>query len=101
MIVEQRSVLKLMAERTRAGKLTSYRSLVRELGLSPEAACGHLKRLWRERLIESSDRPDRFRDRLGPGESIRDMRFELSARGRERLRWYREKEEGDEGDWFS
>ena len=38
MIVEQKSVLKLMAERTRASKLTSYRSLVRELGLSPEAA---------------------------------------------------------------
>jgi DNA-binding transcriptional ArsR family regulator len=100
MIVEQRSVLKLMAERTRAGKLTSYRSLVRELGLSPEAACGHLKRLWRERLIESPDRPERFRYRPEPGESVRDLRFELSARGRERLRWYREKE-NDEGGWFS
>jgi DNA-binding transcriptional ArsR family regulator len=100
MIVEQRSVLKLIAERTRAGKLTSYRSLVRELGLSPEAACGHLKRLWRERLIESSDRAERFRYRLEPGEGIRDLRFELADRGRERLRWYREKE-NDEGDWFS
>jgi DNA-binding MarR family transcriptional regulator len=101
MIVEQRSVLKLIAERTRAGKPTSYRSLVRELGLSVEAACGHLKRLWRERLIESSDRPERFRYRLEPGESMRDLRFELSDRGRERLRWYREKEEKDEGGWFS
>jgi hypothetical protein len=101
MIVEQRSVLKLMAERTRAGKLTSYRSLVRELGLSPDAACGHLKRLWRERLIESCDRPERFRYRLEPGESIRDLRFELSARGSQRLRWYRKRDERDGGDWFS
>ena len=101
MIVEQKSVLKLMAERTRASKLTSYRSLVRELGLSPEAACGHLQRLWRERLIESPGRPERFRCRLAPGEGIRDLRFALSDRGRERLHWYREKEEKDEEGWFS
>ena len=101
MIVEQRSVLKLIAERARADKLTSYRSLVRELGLSPEAACGHLKRLWRERLIESPERPERSRYRLEQRESIRDLRFELSDRGSARLRWYREKERKDEGDWFS
>src|SRR6266705_7012009 len=98
MIVDQRSVLKLIATRTRAGKSTSYRSLVRELDLSPEAACGHLQRLWRERLIESWGRPKRYRFRLRPGESIRELRFELSDRGKERLRWYRQRDEQEEGD---
>jgi hypothetical protein len=101
MIVDQRSVLKLMAARSRAGKSTSYRSLVRELELSPEAACGHLQRLWRERLIESWGRPESYGFRLGPGESIRELRFELSNRGKERLCWYRHRDEQEEGDWFS
>jgi len=101
MIVDQRSVLKLMAKRTRAGKSTSYRSLVQELEVSPEAACGHLQRLWRERLIETWGRPKGYSFRLGPGESIRELRFELSDRGKERLRWYRQRGAQEEGDWFS
>ena len=79
-------------------KLRRRRQLFSEY---PEAACGHLQRLWRERLIESPGRPERFRCRLEPGEGIRDLRFALSDRGRERLHWYREKEEKNEGDWFS
>jgi len=97
---KQREVLNLFAEREREGKATSYRTLVRELDLSPEAACGRLQRLWRERLIESPERPERFGFRLQPGESIRELRFELSARGRERLRWYKREEKKNDGDWF-
>ena len=89
MPVWQKRVLQLIAERSREERATSYRSLVREWGLSDVAACRHLGRLWRERLIETpAARPDRFHFRLEPGESLRDLRFQITARGRERLRWY-------------
>ena len=92
-MVKQEEVLKVVAKRSREGLSTSYRSLGRELDLSDEAACEHLKRLWRERLIRSTMRPPRFKFRLEPGESIRDLRFEIAFRGRERLRWYKERDE--------
>ena len=97
-MVTQEEVLKVIAERTREGLSTSYRILSKELDLSEEAACEHLKRLWRERLIRSTIRPPRYKFRLEPGESIRDLRFDLAARGKERLRWYKERDE--EANWL-
>jgi hypothetical protein len=88
-MVTKREVLELIAERSEGGRSTSYRSLVRRLPLPFEAACGHLERLWRERLIESTTpRLPRFRFRLEPDERIGDLRFWLTERGAERLDWY-------------
>ena len=92
-MVTKRTVLRVIAKRTREGRSTSYRILGRELDLSEEAACEHLKRLWRERLIQSAMRPPRYKFRLEPRESIRDLRFRLTTRGKDHLRWYREKKE--------
>ena len=101
-MVEQREILELIAERTRNAKDTSFRTLVRECDLSPESACGHLKRLWREGLIRTTEFPVRRRLSLGPGESIRNLQFIVSKRGRARLLWYKErdrKEQEEEAGW--
>ena len=98
-MTEQRKILELIHGRTRENRETSFRTLVREFDLSPEAACGHLKRLWREGLIRSAEVPPRRSRSLGPGESIRDLRFHLARRGKARLSWY-ERRDRDEEDWF-
>ena len=88
-MVRKREVLKLIAAKTREGQSTSFRTLVREWEISPENACDHLMRVWRERLIEASTfRPSGYQFRLEPRESIRTLRFEIARRGRGRLRWY-------------
>ena len=93
-MVKQREVLGFIARQTRDGKVTSFEDVVDGFDLHPVAACDHLKRLWRERLIESAvSRPPRFRYRMLPGESIRGLRFRLSSRGNKRLEWYRCQEE--------
>ncbi len=102
-MVTQRDVLMFLAERTEHGKSFSYEDLVHEFSLSEEGICGHLGRLWRDRLIEAIIvRPSRFRFRLQPGESLRTLRFRLAPRGQERLRWYeRQDEKESEGfPWF-
>ena len=89
---DKNQILEFIEKRTREGRTVSFQTLVNLCGLIPETACDYIKRLWRERLIECADRPPRFHFRLGPGESIRDLRFELSERGRERLRWQRDRD---------
>ncbi len=93
-MVTQKKVLKFVATQGGNRQPVSYRELVEEFGLSPEAACGHLERLWRARLIEAlTPRRTRFRFRLEPGENVRELRFRLAGRGQARLRWYRHKED--------
>lgn len=96
-MVTQSRVLKFFEKRVAEGRpALSYEDLVREFPLSPEAACDHLKRLWRERLIEAvTFRPRRFRFRLQAEESLRQLRFRLAGRGQERLAWYREQKENE------
>ena len=97
-MTQQREVLELIAARMRDGMATSFLTLAGEFDMSPESACGHLKRLWREGLIRSTEIPPRRRLSLGPGESIRDLRFKLGRRGQRRLDWYaREDKKRDEG----
>ena len=98
---DKKEILEFINQRTREGRSVSYQTLVQRCGLTPETACDYLKRLWRERLIECADRPPRFHFRQGPGESIRDLRFELSERGRERLKWHREREREEQDEWLS
>jgi len=100
-IVTKREVLELIGKRTQEDKDTSFQTLVSEFWLSPEAARSHLKRLWRDRLVRSTGYPATYRQGLGPGESIRELEFRLSRRGRERLRWYEAKdEEAKEEGWL-
>ena len=101
-MVTQRKVLRFIAEETRQGRSISFKDLVERFDLSPEAACDHLKRLWRERLIEAvTHRPDRFHFRLRPGETIKDLRFRLAPRGQDRLEWYSEREKRMGWPWLS
>ena len=97
----KQETLKVVARRTKEGKQTSFRSLVREFGISDEAACGRLRRLWHERLIECIGyRPAGYEFRIGRGESIRELSYQLSGRGRERLEWYEDQERREkEEDW--
>lgn len=94
----KREVLELIAARSKEGKSSSFRTLARELGVSEDAACSHLKRLWCVGLIKSDEVPSRRRLSLDPGESIRELRFELSGRGRARLDWYARRDERDAED---
>jgi len=94
-MVTQQAVLEFIKNRTDDGRRTGVEAIVKEFWIAPEAAAGHLRRLWRERLIEAaSPRPARFRFRLEPGERIGSLSFQLAARGRRRLDWY---EGGDTG----
>ncbi len=102
-MIGKREVLQLVAERDREGRSTSYRSLVDEFWLSDEAASEHLRRLWRQRLIEpTAAREPEGEHELMPGESIRELRFRPSAKGKERLRFWRRKKkrEAGEGWWW-
>ena len=99
-MVTKREVLELVAERTREGKPTTYRNLPRLVDLSEDAACDHLRRLWQQRLIEcTSERHAGFEFRLETHESVRELEFQLTRRGRRRLRWWREqvKRQREEG----
>jgi hypothetical protein len=88
-MVTQGDVLQFIAARVAARRATGFEGVVESFGLSPEAACDHLKRLWRDRLIVATEpRPPRFHYRLVPGERLQDLRFRMASRGRERLRWY-------------
>jgi DNA-binding transcriptional ArsR family regulator len=87
-MVLQDAVLKVIALFSKAGGSTSYKDLVRAFDLSPEAACGHLERLWQNRLIETtSNRPPRHRFRRLAGERVRGLSFRVTRRGQARLRW--------------
>ena len=93
-MVTQRKVLMFVAKQTRQGRSISVKDLAEAFEFSPEAACDHLERLWRERLIGAiTNRPHRYHFRVRPGESLRDIRFHLAPRGEERLRWYSERDE--------
>lgn len=97
-MVTQEDVLRFIAARTAEVRTVAFAALADTFDLSPEAACDHLKRLWRDRLLATVEaRPRGFQYRLEPGESIRALRFRLAPRGRERLQWYRRQAEGDTG----
>ncbi len=97
----QRDVLTFLASQAAEGHAVTVDDLVREFGVSREAACGRLTRLWRERLIEAvAARPPRFRFRLQPGEAIHALHFRITTRGRQRLRWCERHGEGRDGGWL-
>src|SRR5712671_2504135 len=91
-MVTKNQVLAFVAGRSRQGRAVSCADIAAAfLGISEGAARNHLERLWRARLIESIDeRPPGFRFRPEPGESLRPLRFRLTGRGQERLRYHTE-----------
>ena len=98
-LTNKRDVLRLIGKRTREGKRTSFRALEEELWLSADAACSHLKRLWRERLIRSTEGPSGYQEAARYKTSIRDLTFRISRRGVERLEHWKSLEE--ESQWLS
>jgi hypothetical protein len=94
----KREVLELIAERTSDGLRTSFRRVADGLVISEDAACSHLSRLWRARLIETSDGASAS-DPGVAGTSIRDLRFRISDRGRVRLMWWKERDREREEPW--
>jgi hypothetical protein len=97
-MISQRQILEFLAKHTGDFRSISYEDLETEFNLHPVAATDHLRRLWRERLIDAVPaRPRGFRYRLLPGESFRRLRFRLGSRGRKRLNWYQRHEKPD---WF-
>jgi predicted ArsR family transcriptional regulator len=97
-MVTQQAVLAFIAARTDERRAVGAKHLADEFRLSLEGARGHLRRLWRERLIEtSSPRPPRYRFRLEVGESILLLHFRVAARGRDRLRWYEDPDDDSKG----
>ena len=98
LMVTQRQVLTFVAERSARGRPVGADDVRDKLWLSLDAAAGHLHRLWRERLIQTtSARQAHFRLRLIPGESITSLHFRMTARGHQRLRWYEAEEQAEGG----
>ena len=88
-MVKKSDVLQFIADNSCKGRQASSDDIAVAFGLSPEAACRHLSRLWRDRLvIASTSGEKRSNFRLEPGESMMHFRFYLTRRGRDRLRWY-------------
>jgi hypothetical protein len=95
---KKRAVLELIGKRSEDGKVTSYRTLAREFFISQDAACSHLKRLWRDRLIRSSGHPPTYHEAVRERQSVRDLAFRISRRGVERLQeWARQ---DDDSGWL-
>jgi hypothetical protein len=93
-MVTQEDVLQFIAAQATDGRAVGFERLTEQFGLSTEAACDHLQRLWRDRLIAAVEsRPPRFQYRVVPGEKIRQLSFRIAPRGRERLKWYRRQAE--------
>jgi hypothetical protein len=100
-VVTQRDVLTFFARRAAEGRTVTLQDLAREIWSSQDAGGRHLHRLWRERLLEAvSARPPRFRFRLEPGEGLHSLHFRITARGRQRLRWYERHDDSRDRGWL-
>ena len=97
----QPRVLQLFDRHAQEGRLVTLKDVARELDITDQASADTLERLWRQRLIAAvSVRPPGFKWRRAPDERVRDLRFRLASRGKERLRWWVEKRRGKGGDWW-
>ncbi len=88
-LTNKREVLELIELRTKEKKETTYREVEAELGLSADAACSHLKRLWQARLIKSTEHPGEYREARELRVAVRDTRFRVTRRGIQRLEHWR------------
>lgn len=89
----QPRILRLFANRAREGRPVAFTDVRRELRISQQAAVSTLERLWRLQLIiPVGVRPTGFKWRPAPGEQVAALRFRLTDRGEERLRWWKEQD---------
>ncbi len=93
-MISNREILDFVAREFRRNCPATVERVAEEFGLSPAAAADHLRRLWKDRLIEADQfRPRGFKFRPKLGESLSSLEFRLTTRGRERLRWHEEKDD--------
>lgn len=91
----QPRVLRLFARRAQEGRPVTFQDVARELDTTDQAAVDTLERLWRLQLITPlGARPSGFKWRRAPGERVAPLRFRLTPRGEERLRWWAQKGRG-------
>ena len=94
-------VLRLFADRAKAGRLISYKDVAQLLDITDQAAVDTLIRLWRSRLIwpVGPKRRRGFTWRLEEGERVGALRFRITPRGEERLRWFAQPARSKDGGW--
>jgi hypothetical protein len=87
----QPHVLSFFANRDREGRPVGFTDIARELGISDQAAVSTLERLWwLQLIIPVGYRPPGYKWGPAPEERIASLRFRLTDRGKERLKWWRE-----------
>ncbi len=94
----QPRVLRLFARRAQEGRPVGFQDVGQEFDITDQAAVDCLERLWRLQLITPlGTRPSGFKWRRAPGERVAPLRFRLTPRGEERLRWWARKDRGQGG----
>jgi hypothetical protein len=89
----QPRILRLFANRAREGRTVDFTDVWRELRISTQAAVSTLERLWRLQLIiPVGPRPAGFKWQPAPEERVAALRFQLTDRGEEKLRWWKEQD---------
>jgi hypothetical protein len=88
----QPHVLSFFVNRDREGRPVGFTDVGRELGISEQAAVSTLERLWRLQLIlpVGLRRPAGFKWEPAPEERVAALRFRITDRGKEKLRWWKE-----------
>ncbi len=94
-MITNRKVLGFIAEMDDELQSVKVADVERKFKLSRAAATDHLRRLWKDRLIEAAQcRPRGYKFRPRPGESLGSLKFRMTARGRDRMNWHEQKDDG-------
>src|SRR5437867_1697209 len=94
-MITNRKVLGFIAEMDNELQPVKVADVERRFKLSRAAAADHLRRLWKDRLIEAAQFRQRgYKFRPRPGESLGSLKFQMTARGRDRMNWH-EENDGD------
>ena len=98
-MITNRKVLEFIAEMEDEFQSVRVADVQRKFKLSRAAATDHLRRLWKDRLIEAGQfRTRGYKFRPKPGESLGSLKFRMTSRGRDRMNWH-EENDGDL-DWL-
>ena len=83
-MVTREEILRFIAQRAKEGRVTRQLDLMHEFGLSDSATRGRLMALWKQRMISATT----VELASWGAERLSDLRFRLTPRGLERLRWH-------------
>ena len=93
-MITNRKVLKFVAESDDEFQSAKVADIERKFKLSRAAAIDHLRRLWKDRLIETGQsRPRGYKFRPRSGESLCALKFRITGRGHDRLSWHEENDD--------